>query len=232
MTNNLLLTSHIVTGTIALILFWLAAAMTKGTPAHRWIGRSYLLTMVLVLLTAMPLAVQMLVAGRPVIATFLGYLVLITGGACWSAWRAIRDRHRRERYFGVGYWISAVIIAVAGAAVAIIGLRTGSMLLIVFGAIGVFGLFDAITRHRRAGTDPRWWLREHYGAIIGNGIAVHIAFFGIGLRNAFPGADPMLMQSLSWFGPLLVAVVVALRLNRRYGSSGRAGRTTAAVGIG
>ncbi len=222
MTMNLLLGAHIATGTVALIVFWLAAAMKKGTPAHRLIGRCYLVIMVLVLLTAVPLAVQMLEAGRPVIATFLGYLVLITSGACWSAWRAIRDRQRRERYFGAGYWFSAVLIAVAGAVVMVTGIRVGSTLLVVFGAIGVFGLFDAVLRYRRAPGDPRWWLREHYGAIIGNGIAVHIAFLGIGLRNAFPGIDPALLQSLSWFGPLLIAVFVAVRLNRRYGKPGAA----------
>lgn len=216
MTMNLLLGAHIITGTVALIVFWLAATMKKGTPAHRLIGRCYLITMVLVLLTAVPLAVQMLVAGRPVIATFLAYLVLITAGACWHAWRAIRDRQHHERYFGASYGLSAVLIAVAGAVVMVTGIRTGSTLLIVFGAIGVFGLFDAVLRYRRAPDDPRWWLREHYGAIIGNGIAVHIAFFGIGLRHAFPGIDPALLQSLSWFGPLLVAVVVASRQNRRY----------------
>ncbi len=227
MTMNLLLGAHIATGTVALIVFWLAAAMKKGTPAHRWVGRCYLVIMVLVLLTAVPLAVQMLAAGRPVIATFLGYLVLITSGACWSAWRAIRDHQRRERYFGRGYWFSAVLIAVAGAVVMVTGMRAGSMLLIVFGAIGVFGLFDAVVRCRRAPGDPRWWLREHYGAMIGNGIAVHIAFLGIGLRNAFPGIDPALLQSLSWFGPLLVAVVVAVRLDRRYGRPGAAARQPA-----
>lgn len=220
MTTNLLLGVHIGLGAVALALFWLAGLLTKGTPAHRWAGRGYLLAMVVVLATAVPLAVLMLQAGQPNVASFLGYLVLITGGACWRAWRAIRDRRHRERYFGRVYWLSAVVIALAGTLMMALGLRIGSSLFTVFGAIGVFGLVDAVVRRRRAASDPAWWLREHYAAIIGNGIAVHIAFLGIGLRNAFPGVDPAIVQSLSWFGPLLVALIAAVWLRHRYGKPG------------
>lgn len=214
-----LLGTHIAAGAVALILFWIAAWMRKGTPGHRRIGQAYLVSMLVVLTTAIPLSLAMLQRGRADIAAFLGFLVLITGTACWSAWRAIRDRRHRERYFGPMYWTMTVVVFVSGLGVVALGIRIGAVLFMVFGAIGIVVLVESIVRYRRAPHDPKWWLREHYGAMIGNGVATHIAFFGIGLRNAFPMLDAAVVQSVAWFVPLAAAVVATVWLDRRYGSA-------------
>ena len=91
------------------------------------------------------------------------------------------------------------------------------MLLQVFGGVGVMGGIGAWTSWRRSATDPKWWLKEHYGAMIGNGVATHIAFFGIGLRSLLPGVDPVLLQNFAWFAPLAASLVAAAWLNRKYG---------------
>src|SRR5690606_16814152 len=57
----------------------------------------------------------------------------------------------------------------------------------------------------------------HYGAMIGNGVATHIAFFGIGLRSLLPGVDPQLLQHFAWFTPLAGAFIAAWWLGRKYG---------------
>ncbi len=214
-----LLIAHVAAGAVALVLFWSAAWMRKGTPKHRRVGQAYLVSMLVVLTTAVPLSLAMLQRGRPDIAAFLGFLALITGTACWSAWRAIRDRRHRERYFGSLYWTMTVVVFVSGLGVVAMGIRMGAALFMVFGAIGIVVLVESIVRYRRAPHDPKWWLREHYTAMIGNGVATHIAFFGIGLRNAFPMLDPAVVQNVAWFGPLAAAVVATVWLERRYGSA-------------
>ncbi|MFC3716180.1 hypothetical protein ACFONC_08455 [Luteimonas soli] len=210
---------HVAAGTVALATYWTAAAMRKGTPRHRLAGRAFLLAMLPVLASGVPLSLAIAERGRPLTAIFLGYILLLTGSACWSAWRAIRDRNHRERYFGPMYWIFAALVGVSGLGVAVMGTMIGALLFQVFGAVGVAAGVDSVVQWRRAPDNPRWWLREHFNAMIGNGIAVHIAFVSIGLRSVLAELDLVVVQYLAWFGPLVVAVVAAVWLNRKYGGA-------------
>ena len=208
---------HVGAGVIALVAFWIAAFMRKGSPRHRLTGRIYLVAMLGVIGSGVPLTLALIERGRLAGAMFLGFLLLLTTTGCLNALRAIRQRGSRQLYFGALFWILAALNAVAGIAIVALGVKTGSVLLQVFGGIGVFMLVNSLLRWRNARKDPIWWLREHYGAMIGNGVATHIAFFSIGLRNAFPNLDPAIMQHFAWFGPLVAAFIAAAWLGRRYG---------------
>ena len=208
---------HLVAGTLALLAFWGAALLRKGSRPHRLTGRVYLLGMLGVILSGPPLVFALLERGQPVSAGFLGYLLVLVSTSCWSAWRAIRDRGDRQRYFGGMLWSLHGLSAASGLAMVIAGVGIGSPLLAVFGSIGVVGLIGTLRAWRRAPATPNWWLREHYGAMVGNGVATHIAFFSIGLRNAFPGVDPLIVTNLAWFLPLVASLLAGVYLNRRYG---------------
>lgn len=208
---------HVAAGTVALATFWTAGLMKKGTPLHRRVGQAYLLAMLVIILTGIPLVLQATARGQPVGALFLTYLLVLVGNASWSAWRAIRDRRDRAAYFGSMYWFVAALTAGSGLAIIALGVQTGAVLLQVFGGVGVLGGIGAISSWRRSASDPKWWLKEHYGAMIGNGVATHIAFFGIGLRSLLPGVDPQLLQHFAWFTPLAGAFIAAWWLGRKYG---------------
>jgi len=172
-----------------------------------------------VIVSGVPLVLNLIERGQQIGALFLTYLLLLVGNACWTAWRAIRARRDRAAYYGGMYWFMAATVGLAGLGTIALGVKSGAPLLMVFGSVGVLGGVGAVQSWRRAPNDPKWWLREHYGAMIGNGVATHIAFFSIGLRNAFPGVDPMLVQNLAWFVPLAGSVVAGVWLNRKYGRS-------------
>jgi uncharacterized membrane protein len=222
------LTLHIAAGTVALLTFWSAGLMKKGTPLHRRIGQVYLLAMLTVIVTGIPLVLHAVARGQPVAALFLTYLLVLVGNASWFAWRAIRDRRDRGAYFGSMYWFAAVLTAASGLAIIALGMHGGAVLLQVFGCVGVLAGVEAWRSWRRSAHDPKWWLKEHYGAMIGNGVATHIAFFGIGLRGLLPGVDPQLLQHFAWFTPLAGAILAAWWLGRRYGRP--AGASPAASG--
>ncbi len=211
------LVAHIAAGSVALATFWIAAFLRKGSPLHRRVGQAFLVAMIGVMASGVPLVLGMIARGRPAAAMFLAFLLLLTGSGCWYAWSAIRRRRDRTAYFGGLFWSLAAINALAGAGIIVLGFRLGAPLFQIFGGVGVFFLVDAILRWRKSASDPAWWLREHYGAMIGNGVATHIAFFSIGLRNAVPGLDPALVQHIAWFVPLAMAFIAAAWLNRRYG---------------
>lgn len=216
---KLYLMLHLAAGTLALLSFWLAAALRKGSPRHRLAGQAYLLAMAAVVASGVPLAVQRLVDGHPVTAAFLGYLLVITATGAWSAWRAIRDRDDVARYTGPVYVGLAIACLTSGLGVLLLGLRADAPLLVGFSAIGGFIGIDMLRKRRHRGrlaARPRWWLVEHYSAMLGNGIATHIAFLSLGLPRLLPSIDGATLHYLGWFGPVLVALIAKPLLDRRW----------------
>ena len=94
---------HVTAGTVALATFWLSALLRKGSTAHIWVGRTYLLSMCGVIVSALPMVAQRIADGRWVAAVFLGYLVVLVATTVWLAWRAIRDKAAPARYLGLVY---------------------------------------------------------------------------------------------------------------------------------
>lgn len=221
---------HLVAGVVALISFWTAGLARKGSPLHKKVGKVYLLSMLGIILTGIPLVFGLLNGGKPVAAIFLTYLLVLVTTGCWSAWRSIRDKRDPKTYFGFAFWSLTGITALSGAAVIAFGMQIGSVLLQVFGGIGIVAGIGALFSWRRAPQDPKWWLKEHYGAMIGNGVATHIAFFGIGLRSLLPGVDPQLLQAFAWFTPLLGAVIATIWIGRKYGRSPKPAGKSAVTG--
>lgn len=214
-----LVIAHIGAGTVALLCFWIAAVARKGSPLHRRVGQCYLIAMLAILLTALPMAALILLSGRIGFGIFFAYLVLITATTVWQSWRAIRLKSRPAAFYNRSHLLVAVVNIVVGLLVCAVGISRGAPLLIGFSWVGVL-IGVAMLRQHVAGQRPaNWWLREHYGAMIGNGIATHISFLGIGLRHV-PTAigQPWLADYsfLAWVLPLVVAFIVAQRLDRRY----------------
>lgn len=209
-------TLHIVAGTVALITFWLAAALRKGSARHRLAGRVYLLAMLLVIASGVPLTLQRVLDGQPVSAAFLGYLLLLVTTSVWLSWRAIRDRAQPARYLGPVYSVLAIANPAAGLAVLWLGLERGSPLLAGFSLVGILVGADMLRRRRVIPTQPRWWLEEHYGAMVGNAAATHIAFLAIGLPRLLPVLQGPTWFYLAWFGPVLMSIVAKVWLDRRH----------------
>jgi hypothetical protein len=213
---------HLLAGGLALLGFWSAALARKGSASHRLAGRSFLLAMLAVIATAIPMAANQFLQGRPIGGLFLSYLVILVATGCWAAWFAIRWRREPARFYGRTNAALSALNLLSGAVVSITGWVVGSMLLGGFGLVGVLAGIGGLRALRRSERPANWWLREHYGAMLGNGVATHIAFLGIGLRRLLPELDFGSLQLLAWFGPLLVAVLAGLWLERRYGRPVRA----------
>lgn len=207
---------HVLVGTVALVTFWTAALARKGSPLHKAVGKVYLLAMFGVVVTAVPLALSYALQGQWIGAAFLGYLVILVSHSCRVAWLAIHWKRDFARFTGTGFRVSAALLGISGVAVSVLGMLYGVWLLIIFGLIGPLGALEARKLIRNGPQSPKWWLKEHYGAMIGNGVATHIAFLQIGLMRLIPGLGDTVVQHLAWFGPLVVAFAAGYWLDRRY----------------
>ncbi|MBT2750211.1 MULTISPECIES: hypothetical protein [unclassified Lysobacter] len=214
---------HIAIGALALIGFWTAGLARKGSQLHRRAGQLFLLAMSGIVVTAVPMTVYAACNDKPNTAAFLAYLIVITATGTWASWRAIRDKRDVYRYTGPVYTALATASAMSGAAMLVLGFKIGAPLFIGFSSVGLYVGIDMLRKRRgrdRLAAQPRWWLVEHYTAMIGNGIAVHIAFLGIGLPRLLPMADGVALHYAAWFGPLLTAIVAKLWADRKWGPRG------------
>jgi hypothetical protein len=223
-THELIRWTHAGAGALALLGFWLNAASRKGSPRHARVGQAYLLVMIVVMATAVPIAWRAFASGEPVRGAFLAYLVVITATPTWLAWRAIRDRLDFAAYTGPVYRLFAVGSIASGLAVLGTGLYYRVALLAGFSLVGIVTGGLMLRTIRRGATQPRWWLREHYVGIGGCGVATHIAFLNIGLSRLVPDSWSGTTQMLGWFAPLVVAVIARAWLDRTYGFAPATGR--------
>jgi len=207
---------HALAGTVALGTFWTAGLARKGSPLHKRAGKIYLLAMLGIIVTAVPLALSAAMKGQWVGAAFLGYLVVLVSHSCRLAWTAIKWKRDFAKFAGTGHRVSAAVLAASGIAVSVLGMAYGAWLLIIFGLIGPLGALGSLKLMRNGPQSPKWWLKEHYGAMIGNGVATHIAFLQIGLMRLIPELGNTMVQHLAWFGPLALALVAGVWLDRRY----------------
>lgn len=206
---------HALAGTLALISYWTAGFAKKGSPLHRRVGRFYLQAMLFILATGLPMAAVQLWRGNTPFGLFLLYLLVITGEGCWTSLRAVRLKKQRADYFGRPYRLAAAALALSGLGILAFGLAHGEVLLIGFSFVGLIRA-RAMIRRARAPEAPMWAVREHYSAMIGNGVATHIAFLSIGLHRLLPADWAPAAQLLAWFGPLAVALVAGVYFGRRY----------------
>jgi hypothetical protein len=214
-----LLTIHGLFGLVALITFWIAAFAKKGSPLHLRTGKVYLSAMLGIVVTALPMAAIIGSDGRVGIATFLVYLVVITATSMWLGRRAIRRKRDQTAFRDRSYLAVAVLNLIAGVVVFAIGVRMSMTLLMGFSVIGLIGGIQMLWRRARPEASMRWWLREHFGAMIGCGVATHIAFLAIGLDRLARavGIDPPGWYHLiAWFAPLSLSIVIAAWLERKY----------------
>lgn len=214
--------AHAAIGMLALVCFWMAALLRKGSVLHRRIGQVYLLAMAGICVTGVPLAGSRFMEGNIVTGAFLSYLLLLLLVATWSGWRAIRDKHDVARYTGPLYMAGSWLLLVAGAAMMGLGIYQASPLVAGFSVIGLYAGFDSLRRRQRMGDHPCWWLREHYAAMFGTGIATHIAFLAIGLPRLLPMLDGPVLHYAAWFGPLLAAQLSKWLQDRKHRAPFRA----------
>jgi uncharacterized membrane protein len=208
---------HVGLGVAALLSFWAAALAKKGSGPHKLAGKVYVLVMAGLLLPAIPLSWRALQHFSVTFGLFLFYLLLITSVALWRAWTAVRRKRDFAAYASPGFRRLAWANICAGAAVLGIGAATAQPILIGFSAVGILAGRGMLQLARRGPAHPRWWMAEHIGAILGCGVATHIAFLLIGLPRLLPAAwNGPTLQTVGWLAPLLVSVLAGRYLRRKY----------------
>ncbi|MGB0036367.1 MAG: hypothetical protein WBP79_12900 [Candidatus Acidiferrales bacterium] len=241
---------HIAAGSVALILFWIPVAISKGGPWHIRIGWTYAACMAVVVATAlsmsglafsMPLRVRHFVkplsADETVqfirnsreIAFFLGYLGLVTLAAGWQGIGVLRTR-RDPRSFRKTwtYGLNAAVV-LAGIVSLTMGIieRAG-----VFVGMSSVGFLVGGGNLRYLLRDPEskmhWWY-EHLSSMIATAIAGYTAFLAFGGTRLFPILGRGQFHVLLWLAPTLIGgpaiSLTIMYYKRKFHENGRADKS-------
>ncbi len=216
--HGIVLALHTAVGAVALLGFWIAALARKGSRPHRLAGRVYLWAMAAILLSAVPLVLSIFRNGNAVSGVFFLDLLVLVGTSVVVAPRAIRYKQDFDAFRGGLYRLLSGAQLGAGTITAGIGLWAQQPLLGVFGLLGAALSVRMLRLQRLRAPPPGWWLREHFTAMIGNGVATHVAFLSIGLLRVLPHDLAVQVQHLNiaWFGPLGVSLGAGIWLNLRH----------------
>lgn len=206
---------HLGLGVAALLSYWVAALARKGSTPHKLAGKFYVLVMVGLLIPAIPLSVRAFDKNAE-FAWFLFYLLLITATALWQGWFAVRNKRDFASYSDRSFRALAWVNVAAGVAVLGLGLATMQPIFIGFSFVGLLGGRGMLRLARQGPAHPRWWMAEHLGAMLGCGVATHIAFLSIGLPRLLPALAGPAMQTFAWLAPLAVALLARVWLGRKY----------------
>ena len=219
-------------GAAALLTYWVAALAKKGSGPHKLAGKVYVAVMIGLLLPAVPLSINAFMHFSASFGAFLFYLLLITATALWQGWYATRYKRDFARYADHRFRVLAWANIVAGLAVLGLGIATVSPIFLGFSLVGLLGGRSMLRLATAGPSHPRWWMEQHLGAMLGCGVATHIAFLQIGLPRLVPSLAGPVMQNIAWLGPLVVAGLARVWLGRKYlggmGGAGAANRATPA----
>lgn len=223
---------HSSLGAAALVTYWVAALAKKGSGPHKLAGKVYVAVMIGLLIPAVPLSINVFRHFSTNFGAFLFYLLVITGTALWQGWYATRNKRDFSRYTGPGYRRLAWLNIASGLAVLGLGIATTSPIFLGFSLVGLLGGRSMLRLAKAGPAHPRWWMEQHLGAMLGCGVATHIAFLQIGLPRLMPSLAGPVMQNVAWLGPLVVAALARVWLGRKYlggvGAAGAANPATAA----
>jgi hypothetical protein len=208
--------AHVAGGAVALVSFWIPALTKKGSPLHRQAGRVYTRAMSMVLATSLPLSIVQFTRGNWVGGTFLLYLFIITGNALYVGRRALKSKAGPQHLITPTYIAFTWSTILGGAVVLVVGLVTKTWLLAGFSLIGLLTGPSAVAFMRNPPTDSRYWWYEHFGGMIGSGIAAHVAFLNFGAQRLIPGFSLGDWGMLAWFTPVVVGIVASNRIEAHY----------------
>ncbi|WP_417690656.1 hypothetical protein [Pseudidiomarina sp.] len=240
---QLLFYFHVTAGVMAIILFWVPIFALKGGEQHKRFGRYYRRLMYVVaacgiamsaLMLAVPTAVKpnLLNANDlqavlnnvrffALLLLFLGYITFFT---VYNGQLVLQAKQSRALFRTPLFLTLTGILAVLSVLITYFGWQASHPLLLIFGALGLFGTFSTLHFVFKREVSRKKWLTEHLGNYIGSGIAAYTAFITFGARHliSLPGN----WQILFWVLPGVIGAIFITYLTRKYDPKATANKVT------
>lgn len=208
--SNALLSLHIITGFISIVLFWIPIFTRKGGKNHRLIGKLYVRLMWIVVLSAAILSIENLLTGQPIMGAFLGFVALITANPLFYGIAILKQKKGLSSTYQTLHLLFKASIVLTGIALIAYGISLGgqgtAVLMFIFGGLGVADLPGLIRDLRNPPKEVEWF-KEHLVGMCTSGIAAYTAFFVFGASRFFQALFPGYWAVIPWVAPTVIGVI-------------------------
>lgn len=227
---------HIVIGYLGLMAFWIPIVTSKGGWLHKKAGSLFRYSGWIVVLSAL-LAVmlyllRLITQGEGPGASpeswsfllFLAYLAIITGLAL-SHGMAVLKHKRDLSQLESPYRISLAWVGILSSLFLVVWAlywRPDNMVvLLALSPIGLLTGMGMLKLFKETPADPKTWLYEHLGAMLGAGIAFHTAFAVFGANQMFNYSLQGFWQVVPWIAPAAIGIPATQLWVRHYKKGGQ-----------
>lgn len=214
-----LLLIHVLCGSISLVLFWLPVVTKKGGRIHNGIGRIYVVTMWVVVVSAFILSVANLLSGDYIAAAFLGFLSILTSAPLWYAKAILNNKKKITLNYFRKFKTLHLIIFFAGLSLVVwslvLRIQGGAVLLLIFGILGVSNYFNAFASYAKIQAQQNWII-THLRGMLTTGIAAYTAFFAFGGRQLFGNIFSEQWIAIPWVLPTIIGTIGIRYWTNRY----------------
>lgn len=230
--HSLLLYLHIFVGALCLLLFWLPVISQKGSKLHNLSGRIYYYLMLFIagsgmVMSAMvmfdPIAVytsgnplpaakvDAFIAARRHFSSFLFLLSILTWVTVRHAYAVLIAKEQRQLLKRWQLQLPVVVLFCFSFYVFWLGWQSKSSLFMIFATVSFFSAIGIWRYIWQRQLNNRQWIIEHFGNMIGSGIALYTAFFAAGGRRMLAGIITGHWQIVSWLiAPILGVAAITL----------------------
>jgi uncharacterized membrane protein len=228
---HIFVTSHIVTGAIGLIAFWVPIFAKKGGLIHRRGGQVFTWTMLLTGTAAIGISICTVIdptATHPqlrdhevfknaeLIRAIFGWMMLglaiLTINLAWYGWQCVLNRREHTKNLEWRNLALQAVTVIAATNCAWQGYVIGQPLMLGMSAIGWATAFTNLYFLYKPKRAPNDWLKEHIKALVGAGISVYTAFFAFGAVRTFPA---LALHPILWAIPLTVGITLIIYHQRK-----------------
>ncbi|WP_105169906.1 hypothetical protein [Pseudoalteromonas sp. T1lg23B] len=227
--------THIILGSLALVLFWVPIMTNKGSHMHNRFGRYYNLAMygtsflgvlACILVLADPLSAKPrdfadiqqqvnYIQQSRIFALFLLMLSLLVLASIYHGERVLKVKGNTNLLRTPLHLSLLILLLVVAALSLLMGIQFSQTLLVVFAGVSLLVGTKMLRYIVQSEVAPRAWVIEHMGAMLGSGIGVYTAFSAVGGRHVFSYILGEQAVFLSWIMPSVIGVV-AISWGRRY----------------
>ncbi|MCB9187545.1 MAG: hypothetical protein H6601_12475 [Flavobacteriales bacterium] len=218
-----LLFLHVTFGFTSLALFWLPVFMKKGGKGHRVVGKLYVYAMWIVVGSAALLSIKNVIIGKYFMASFLGFIALITANPLWYGMAILRKDKMAANLKGRLLFESVVLLfSLALLVFGLLRIQAGhgaNVLLFIFGGLGLTSI-PTIVHLRKTSVANTDRVKEHMIGLLTSGVAAYTAFFVFGGYTWMEKILPGMWQVLPWVAPGVIGGIginSAVKYYRRKG---------------
>ncbi|WP_423186894.1 hypothetical protein ACO1PK_01355 [Alishewanella sp. d11] len=227
-----LLYLHIFFGALCLLLFWLPVISQKGSKLHNFSGRIYYYFMLFIAGSGMVMSAMVLfdpiavytsgnplpaakvdafVAARRQFSSFLFLLSILTWVTIRHAYEVLAAKDQRQLLQRWQLQLPVAVLFCFSFYVFWLGWQSKSPLFMIFSSVSFFSAIGIWRYIWQRQIKKRQWIIEHFGNMIGSGIALYTAFFAAGGRKILADILTGHWQIASWvIAPLLGVLAIQL----------------------